>query len=222
MAAYETSNTTLRALLANPLLDADRVEKTTTQLADTLADQKEIDDAIRIGGQVAIGAGGVEGGDDDELAKELEELIQEEKNAAAAAAAEDEKKKAEEENRANREKEQQAPSSSVPNAAGPNPSKAEREQGRGVFTASSTSESIAVTDKMVDRPKEAESVVVKGSDAKAAAAAEAEAEAEAKAKAEAQKEWERRYEESRAREKAEKERAERERLQREERRVLAE
>lgn len=77
MAAYETSNSTLRTLLANPLLDKDRVEQTTERLAETLADQREIDDAIRLGGAVAVGT--VDEMDEGELESELQALVEEEK-----------------------------------------------------------------------------------------------------------------------------------------------
>ena len=78
MKAYEASTKSLATILQNPLLSADRVEKTTEDLAVQLANQREVDDAIRIGGAVAVGAAG-EMVDDDELEKELEGLVKEEK-----------------------------------------------------------------------------------------------------------------------------------------------
>jgi charged multivesicular body protein 7 len=45
-------------------------------LAETMADQQEIDDAIQSGGQLAVSAGGLEA-DEDELARELEGLVKE-------------------------------------------------------------------------------------------------------------------------------------------------
>ena len=78
MAAYSTSTSTLQDLLKNPALDLDHVEKTTEELAEVMASQEEVDSAIRIGGQVAIGAGGQEI-DDEDLRAELEGMVKEEK-----------------------------------------------------------------------------------------------------------------------------------------------
>ncbi|KAL7419050.1 hypothetical protein Q5752_005886 [Cryptotrichosporon argae] len=76
MRAYETSTATLAGLLANPVLRPDRIETTTSRLADALADAKEVDDAIALGGHVAVGAAAGPGAvDDDEIAKELEALV---------------------------------------------------------------------------------------------------------------------------------------------------
>jgi len=85
MAAYTTSTSTLKSILANPALDLDHVEKTTEELAEVMANQEEVDSAIRIGGQVAVGASGEV--DDDELKRELEAMVNDEKEAQAAAVA---------------------------------------------------------------------------------------------------------------------------------------
>ena len=85
MAAYTTSTSTLKSILANPALDLDHVEKTTEELAEVMANQEEVDSAIRIGGQVAVGASGEV--DDDELKRELEAMVNDEKEAQAAAMA---------------------------------------------------------------------------------------------------------------------------------------
>lgn len=82
MNAYSTATSTLKGILANPQLDLDRVEKTTQELADVLASQEEVDQAIRVGGRVAVGAAGVEV-DEDELERELEGLVLEEKERLA-------------------------------------------------------------------------------------------------------------------------------------------
>jgi len=82
MAAYTTSTSTLKTILANPALDLDHVEKTTEELAEVMANQEEVDSAIRIGGQVAVGAGGEV--DDDELKRELETMVNDEKEAQVA------------------------------------------------------------------------------------------------------------------------------------------
>lgn len=77
MSAYETSTKSLKTLLSNPLLSPDRVEQTTDDLADALASQREVDDAIRIGGAVAVGASGDI--DEGDLEDELAGLVEDEK-----------------------------------------------------------------------------------------------------------------------------------------------
>lgn len=73
--AYETSTSTLKTLLATPQLQRDHVEATMSGMADVLADQAEIEDVMRSGGEGArnAAAGGVTI-DEDELEKEFEEL----------------------------------------------------------------------------------------------------------------------------------------------------
>jgi charged multivesicular body protein 7 len=83
VAAYTTSTSTLKNILANPALDLDHVEKTTEELAEVMANQEEVDSAIRIGGEVAIGSGGEV--DDEELKRELEGMVRDEKEAQRAA-----------------------------------------------------------------------------------------------------------------------------------------
>jgi charged multivesicular body protein 7 len=77
MAAYQQSTSTLKTILANPNLDLEHVERTTEALAEVMSNQEEIDSAVRIGGEVAVGSGGVV--DDDDLKRELEEMVKEEK-----------------------------------------------------------------------------------------------------------------------------------------------
>lgn len=76
MRAYETSTATLKSVLSHPSLQRDHIDTTMDALAETMADQQEIDDAIQSGGQLAVSASGLEV-DDDELAKELEGLVKE-------------------------------------------------------------------------------------------------------------------------------------------------
>ncbi|KAK6903398.1 hypothetical protein I203_106901 [Kwoniella mangroviensis CBS 8507] len=95
MAAYETSTSTLRSVLSDPSLSPDRISATTDALAEAMADQEEIDQAVRIGGELAMGGKRVEV-DENELAAELEDLVQEEK-VAQAAAKEQQKKQVEKE-----------------------------------------------------------------------------------------------------------------------------
>lgn len=80
MAAYETSTSTLTQVLAHPSLSFERIAATTDALSEAMANQEEIDQAVRIGGEVAMGGKRVEV-DEDELAKELEALVEEEKQA---------------------------------------------------------------------------------------------------------------------------------------------
>ncbi|WWD08285.1 hypothetical protein V865_006396 [Kwoniella europaea PYCC6329] len=112
MAAYETSTSTLRSVLSDPSLSPDRISATTDALAEAMADQEEIDQAVRIGGELAMGGKRVEV-DDDELAAELEDLVQEEK-AAQVAAAEQQKKQVEKERKEQTEREEAAGKQSVP------------------------------------------------------------------------------------------------------------
>jgi len=83
MAAYEQSTSTLKTILSNPNLDLEHVERTTEALAEVMSNQEEIDTAVRIGGEVAVGGGGVV--DDDDLKNELEEMVKEEKEKEAEA-----------------------------------------------------------------------------------------------------------------------------------------
>jgi charged multivesicular body protein 7 len=74
MSAYEASTAALASALADPRLSPDRIAGTTDALADALADQKEIDDAILLGGRLATGDT-----DEDELEAELAALVLEDK-----------------------------------------------------------------------------------------------------------------------------------------------
>ncbi|KAG6867035.1 hypothetical protein C0991_003953 [Blastosporella zonata] len=74
MKSYESSTTTLRAILAHPSLQKDSIEATMDALAEVNADAKEVDEAVRIGADVAVGVDGIE---DVELEAELNALIRE-------------------------------------------------------------------------------------------------------------------------------------------------
>lgn len=76
VSAYEASTAALATALKDPRLQPDRIAATTDALADALADQREIDEAVRMGGALATGQNDV---DEDELAKELAALVLEEK-----------------------------------------------------------------------------------------------------------------------------------------------
>ncbi|KAK0210854.1 Snf7-domain-containing protein [Desarmillaria ectypa] len=75
--SYAQSTSTLRAILSHPLLQRESIEQTMEAMADANADAKEIDEALRVGGDIAVGANEVF--DEDELQAELNELIQESK-----------------------------------------------------------------------------------------------------------------------------------------------
>ncbi|WWC86589.1 uncharacterized protein L201_001466 [Kwoniella dendrophila CBS 6074] len=83
MEAYETSTSTLQTILSNPLLSSDRITNTTDALAEVMADQEEIDQAIRIGGELATMGGKRVEIDEDELAAELADLVVEEEEKLA-------------------------------------------------------------------------------------------------------------------------------------------
>lgn len=74
MKSYESSTATLRAILAHPLLQREKIDETMDAMASANADAKEIDDTIRIGTEIAQGEAGV---DDIELEEELNKMIQE-------------------------------------------------------------------------------------------------------------------------------------------------
>ncbi|WVO18556.1 hypothetical protein L204_106275 [Cryptococcus depauperatus] len=78
MAAYEISAATLSKVLAHPALSPDSIASTTDALAEAMANQEEIDQAVRVGREVAMGSRRMDV-DEDELAKELEDLVKEEK-----------------------------------------------------------------------------------------------------------------------------------------------
>lgn len=74
MKSYESSTATLRAILAHPSLQQEKIEETMVALASANADAKEIDDTIRMGTDMAQADAGI---DDTELEEELKTLIQE-------------------------------------------------------------------------------------------------------------------------------------------------
>lgn len=75
MRSYESSTATLRAILAHPSLQRESIDATMDALAEANADAREVDDAVRIAGDVAIGVADM--ADEDELEKELNGLIEE-------------------------------------------------------------------------------------------------------------------------------------------------
>lgn len=87
MKSYESSSSTLRNILSHPSLQQASIEKTMDAMANATADAKEIDEAIRLGGDLNAASASV---DEDELEAELQELVKEKER-------EDEEKKAQEE-----------------------------------------------------------------------------------------------------------------------------
>ena len=80
MKQYESSTATLRTLLSHPSLQREKCEETLEALAEVNAEQREIDDMIRMGVDVALD-GDVAGIDESEVAMELEELVNDVKRA---------------------------------------------------------------------------------------------------------------------------------------------
>ncbi|KAF5373095.1 hypothetical protein D9758_001492 [Tetrapyrgos nigripes] len=78
--SYDTSATTLRAILSHPSLQRDSIEKTMEAMAEANADAKEIDEAVRIGGDIAVGV--EDNMDDTEIEAELSALIKEAEESA--------------------------------------------------------------------------------------------------------------------------------------------
>ena len=79
MKSYDSSAITLRTILAHPSLQRDSIDKTMDALAEANLDAREVDDAVRISGDVALGASGIV--DDDELEAEWKALVEEAKTA---------------------------------------------------------------------------------------------------------------------------------------------
>lgn len=74
MKSYESSTATLRAILAHPLLQRDKIDETMDALDAANADAHEVDDAIQLGVGMAQSDAGV---DDSELEAELQALVNE-------------------------------------------------------------------------------------------------------------------------------------------------
>ncbi|KAJ4487765.1 Snf7-domain-containing protein [Lentinula aciculospora] len=69
--SYKASTATLRSILSHPSLHRDSIELTMEAMAEANADAREIDEAIKIGGDVAVGISNI---DDAELEEELNRL----------------------------------------------------------------------------------------------------------------------------------------------------
>lgn len=79
LGTYETATSVLRNLLADPRLQRDRVEGTMEGLEEVVADQREIDEAVKDGGERVRLAAGQEEMDESELKEEMERLEEEER-----------------------------------------------------------------------------------------------------------------------------------------------
>ncbi|KAG6329260.1 hypothetical protein ID866_9828 [Astraeus odoratus] len=74
MKTYEKSTATLRAILSHPSLQRGRIDETMDALAAANAAAREVDDAIRLGGDMAAVEANI---DESDLEDELEELVKE-------------------------------------------------------------------------------------------------------------------------------------------------
>jgi charged multivesicular body protein 7 len=75
MKSYDSSAVTLRTILAHPSLQRDSIDKMMDALAEANVDAREVDDAVRMSGDVALGTDGIV--DDDELEAEWKALVEE-------------------------------------------------------------------------------------------------------------------------------------------------
>jgi len=73
MKAYESSTATLKSILSHPSLDRSNIDRTMEALAEANADAREIDEAVRIGADVAVG----NDIDNSDIEAELQDLIRE-------------------------------------------------------------------------------------------------------------------------------------------------
>lgn len=74
MRSYETSTATLRAILSHPSLQREKIDETMDAMASANADAKDIDEAIRVGVDMAQTDVGI---DESELEAELATLVKE-------------------------------------------------------------------------------------------------------------------------------------------------
>lgn len=73
MKTYESSTTTLRAILAHSSLKRENIDRTMDALAEANQDAREVDNAIRIGGDMALGPEMA----DEEFEEEWKALVKE-------------------------------------------------------------------------------------------------------------------------------------------------
>jgi charged multivesicular body protein 7 len=75
MKSYESSTVTLRSILAHPSLQRESIDATMDALAEANSDAREVDDAVKIGADIAIGVEDVV--DEGDLEEELRGLVEE-------------------------------------------------------------------------------------------------------------------------------------------------
>ncbi|KAI0093725.1 Snf7-domain-containing protein [Irpex rosettiformis] len=93
MKSYESSSATLRAILAHPSLQREKIDETLEAMASANADARDIDDVIRQGTEIAQADAGIDDSElEDELAALIKEVEQERSNAEAKRAGEIEAK----------------------------------------------------------------------------------------------------------------------------------
>lgn len=205
MAAYTTSTSTLRTILAHPSLSLEHIEETTDELAEVMANQKEVDDAVQAGGQIAMGSSKIDV-DEDELAAELAGLVEEEHARAEASKADAVRAELKEKSRIEEAKTQETLDKldrldvRQDTAVGSSKTDAVAAQ------RSITSSALPATEDINARAKALGLAPTVG---------EAASEAEAQAKAQAQREWEEQYEAAQQRKRDEASRAQSERAERE-------
>lgn len=85
MKSYESSTATLRGILAHPSLARSNVDRTLEALAEANADAREVDDAVRMGGDVSTGVS--DAVDEDDLEAELRAMVKETEDEAEQARA---------------------------------------------------------------------------------------------------------------------------------------
>lgn len=74
MKSYETSTEALRAILAHPSLQREKIDETMDAMSAATADAREIDSAIQMGSAMTQAEAGI---DESDLADELQALVQE-------------------------------------------------------------------------------------------------------------------------------------------------
>ena len=85
MKSYESSTATLRGILAHPSLARDNIDRTLEALAEANADAREMDDAVRMGGDLSTGVADAVGVDEDDLEAELRAMVKETEDEAEQA-----------------------------------------------------------------------------------------------------------------------------------------
>jgi charged multivesicular body protein 7 len=72
MKTYESSTVTLRTMLSHPSIQRDKIDETMEAMAQASEDARDVQEAMKVGGDVALGVGDI---DDAELEGELRLLV---------------------------------------------------------------------------------------------------------------------------------------------------